>query len=39
MLPLIYAVQRKNIYLSIITHVLLNSLDVIAAVGFIANMT
>jgi CAAX protease family protein len=38
MLPLIYAVQRKNIYLSIITHVLLNSIDVIVAVGFIASM-
>jgi len=39
MLPLIYAVRRKNITLSIITHVLLNSIDVIVAVGFIANMT
>ncbi len=39
MLPLIYAVKRKNITLSIITHVLLNSLDVFAAVVFIANVT
>ena len=38
MLPLIYSVQRKNIYLSIITHVLLNSIDVIVAVVFIASM-
>lgn len=38
MLPLIYAVRRKNIYLSIITHVLLNSIDVIVAVVFIASM-
>lgn len=39
MLPMIYAVQRKNITLSIIVHVLLNSLDVFAAIAFIMTMT
>jgi len=39
MLPLIYGAQRKNIYLSIITHVLLNSLDLFAAIVFIMKMT
>ena len=39
MLPMIYAVKRKNITLSIIVHVLLNSLDVFAAIAFIMTMT
>ena len=39
LLPLIYAVKRKNIYIGIIVHILLNSLDVVAAAVFIAGMT
>lgn len=38
MLPMVYAVRRKNITLSMITHVLLNSLDLIAGIAFIARM-
>jgi len=39
LLPLIYAVKRKNIYVGIIVHILLNSLDVAAAAAFILSMT
>ena len=39
MLPMVYAVQRKNITLSIIVHVLLNSLDVFAGIAFITKMS
>ena len=38
MLPLVYAVRRRNLYLSIIVHILVNALDVVTAVGFIAAM-
>jgi membrane protease YdiL (CAAX protease family) len=38
MLPLIYAVQRKNIYLSIVVHVLINTIDVIVGIAFITSM-
>jgi membrane protease YdiL (CAAX protease family) len=38
MLPLIYAVRQKNINLGIITHILLNSIDVFVGVSFILNM-
>lgn len=38
MLPLIYIVQRRNIYISIATHVLVNSIDVIVGVVFIMQM-
>ena len=37
-LPLVYAVKKKNIYIGIIVHVLMNSIDAIAGFAFIANM-
>ena len=39
LLPLIYAVKRKNIYIGIIVHIVVNSLDVLTAVAFIVSMT
>ena len=38
MLPLIIAVKKKNIYIGIITHILLNSFDVIAGFAFIFSL-
>ena len=38
MLPLAIAVKRKNIWVSVIVHVLANALDLIAAIAFIASM-
>ena len=38
MLPLIYAVRRKNIYISIIVHILVNFVDVITGIAFIISM-
>jgi hypothetical protein len=38
MLPLAFAVKRKNIWVSVIVHVLANALDLIAATAFIASM-
>ena len=37
-LPLIIAVKKKNIYIGIIVHFLMNTLDVIAGFAFIASM-
>lgn len=39
LLPLIYAVRRKNIYVGIIVHILLNTIDVVAGIIFIINVT
>ena len=39
MIPMAYVAKRRNLYVTIIVHVLVNSLDVIAAVTFIAAMT
>jgi len=39
LLPLIYGVQRKNIYIGIIVHILANSLDAITGFMFIAGMS
>lgn len=39
MLPLVFAVQRRNLNLSIIVHILVNSLDVVSAIVFIAGMS
>ena len=39
MLPITYAVQRKNLNLAIIVHILVNTLDVITAVVFIIGMS
>lgn len=38
LLPLIYAVKKKNIYVGMIVHVLVNSIDFVAGVLFIAGM-
>lgn len=38
MLPLVIAVQKRSLYLSIVVHILLNSLDVISAIVFISAM-
>jgi hypothetical protein len=39
LLPLIYAVKHKNIYIGIIVHILLNTIDVVAGIIFIFRMT
>ncbi len=39
LLPLIYTVQRKNIYIGIIVHILVNTLDVVTGIVFISKMT
>ena len=39
MLPLIYAVKKRNLYVSIIVHILLNLVDVVIGVSFIIGMT
>ncbi len=38
MLPLIIAVKKKNIYIGIVAHILVNSIDVIMGFAFIASM-
>ena len=38
LLPLIFAVKKKNIYIGIIVHVLVNSIDAIAGFAFIVSM-
>lgn len=38
MLPLAYAVQRRNLNLAIIVHILVNAIDVITALSFIIGM-
>ena len=38
MLPLIIAVKKKNIYIGIVAHILVNSIDVIMGFAFIATM-
>ncbi len=39
LLPLVYGVRRKNIYVGIIVHILANSLDAITGIMFIAGMS
>ena len=39
MLPLVYAVQKRNLYISMIVHILVNSIDVFIGVNFIISMT
>jgi membrane protease YdiL (CAAX protease family) len=39
MLPLTYAVRRRNLNLAIVTHILVNFVDVIAGVSFIVGMS
>jgi membrane protease YdiL (CAAX protease family) len=39
MLPLIYAVRRRNLNIAIIVHILVNFVDVVAGVGFIIAMS
>ena len=39
MLPITYAVQRKNLTLAVIVHILVNMLDVLTAVSFIIGMS
>jgi uncharacterized protein len=38
LLPLVYAVQRRNLYVGMIVHVLVNFIDVIVGVSFVLNM-
>ena len=38
MLPLIYVIRRKNIFVGIIVHILVNFIDVIAGITFIVSM-
>ena len=38
MLPLIYIVRKKNIYIALIVHVLINSIDVIIGLIYIMNI-
>lgn len=39
MLPLVYAVQRRNLYIGIFVHILVNMIDVVVGVNFIIGMT
>ena len=39
LLPLVFGVKRKNIYVGIIVHILGNSMDLLTAIVFIAKMT
>jgi uncharacterized protein len=39
LLPLIYAVKKKNIYIGIAVHVLVNSLDVVTGIVFIVKLS
>lgn len=39
LLPLVYAVRRKNIYVGIIVHILVNSLDAVMGFAYIASLT
>jgi membrane protease YdiL (CAAX protease family) len=39
MLPLVYAVRRRNLFISVIVHVLVNLIDVVTGVSFILAMT
>ena len=39
LLPLVHVVQRRNIYLGIMVHILVNVIDVIAGVSFILTMS
>jgi hypothetical protein len=39
LLPLVYGVKKKNIYVGMIVHILGNSMDLIAAIVFISKMT
>ena len=38
LLPLIYAVKKKNIYIGIAVHIMVNSIDVVIGVAFIVKM-
>jgi membrane protease YdiL (CAAX protease family) len=38
MIPMVYAAQRRNLYVTTIVHVLVNTLDVVTALSFIAAM-
>lgn len=38
LLPMVYAVKKKNLYLGMAIHVLLNSLDLFPAIAFIASL-
>lgn len=39
MIPLIFAVQRRNLFIGIIAHIFINTVDVIAGVIFIMNIS
>jgi membrane protease YdiL (CAAX protease family) len=39
LLPLVFGVKRKNIYVGMIVHILGNSMDLLTAIAFIAKMT
>lgn len=39
LLPLIFAVKKKNIYIGIIVHILVNSIDAVMGFAFIVSMT
>ncbi len=39
LLPLVFGVKKKNIYMGIIVHILVNMLDLITGIVFIAKMT
>jgi len=39
MLPLVYTVRRRNLYIGVIVHILVNLIDVVVGVSFILGMT
>ena len=38
MLPIVYAIQRRNLYVGVIVHILVNLIDVVIDIGFIIAM-
>lgn len=38
MLPLVYTIRKKNIKVGIAIHILINSIDIVAAIGFISRL-
>jgi membrane protease YdiL (CAAX protease family) len=39
LLPIVFGVKKKNIYIGIIVHILVNMLDLVTGIVFIAKMT
>ena len=38
MIPLVYTIRKKNIIIGIVIHILINSIDILAAIAFISRI-